>query len=138
MLRAADKNKAGEADAVLRELVNEPSGHIADLLPRLGTSPSDVNDVSDVNDALNQAAVTPEPPEASETAQDQPQGAVSAFDRGLRARPRARAPVPDVWAVVADPTQIPEREPGIATIDDADRKTAVGMTGVENATPLMR
>src|SRR5690606_15273926 len=51
--KAGGKNKAGDAAAVLRELVAEPSGLISDILGRLGTTSGTLLEVLDEAESPN-------------------------------------------------------------------------------------
>ena len=134
LMKAAEKKSAGDADAVLRTLVNEPSGHIIDLLMRLNTSP---NAVLDALDAARGAPAQSNAPTAStaspastasEMSQKRPSGAISRSTEAF-----VPAPALDVWTVLTDPAQIPTWEPGTATVDRADREATVGTTWTAHA-----
>jgi uncharacterized protein YndB with AHSA1/START domain len=128
LMKAAEKKSAEDADAVLRTLVNEPSGHIIDLLARLNTSPNAVLDALDTARDAPAQSNAPAASTASEMPQNQPRGAIS---RSTEAFVPARAL--DVWTVLTDPAQIPTWEPGTATVDRADREATVGTTWTAHA-----
>lgn len=88
---AAGKNK-GDAQAVLRELLKEPSGLIADLLERVDTSAAQIlarlDEVQDL--ALHGAPVRRD-------------GEVSGFTEAF-----VPASVQEVWSLLSDPQRMPE------------------------------
>jgi uncharacterized protein YndB with AHSA1/START domain len=111
--RSSGRKKDGDAAAVLRELVSEPSGLIAGILDRLGTAPRAVLDHLDRFDA---------PGERTATKSAQVKGRVSASTETF-----VPAPIEDVWEFLADPTRVPEWEAIIGSIDPADQDVTPGM-----------
>ena len=102
--RATDDGRNGDAAAVLRELVAEPSGMIEHLLRRLGTSPAEVLARLDETRRL--------PAHSPRTAAS---GALSGF-----AEEFVPARVPEVWAMLSNPARMPEWEPATGSVEIAD------------------
>lgn len=100
--RANEGRKSGDAAAVLRELVTEPSGLIAAVLTRLGTTPDTV--VTRLDET--------EPPNTH------PTGRVVSSGR-LSGTSEAFAPAPErlAWELLTDPARMPEWEPSIGSCD---------------------
>jgi uncharacterized protein YndB with AHSA1/START domain len=117
--RATDDGRNGDAAAVLRELVAEPSGMIEHLLRRLGTSPAEV---------LARLDETRQIPAHSPRAAAS--GALSGF-----AETFVPAPVQEVWAMLANPSRMPEWEPGTGSVEPADNtaRPRLGDTWVSHA-----
>lgn len=110
--RSVDKNKDGDAAAVLRELVSEPSGLIADILNRLGTTPRAVLEHLDQFDApAGRTATRPAKMKGRAS------GSIEAF---------VPAPIDEVWTLLADPARIPDWEMSVGSIDDAVRDFTPG------------
>lgn len=101
--QSSGKGKAGDSAAVLRELLAEPSGFMADVLGRLGTTPDDVLEILDATDSAP-ASTTPAIP----TRKDWIASSTEVF---------VPAPAEEVWELLADPTQIPIWEPSIGITD---------------------
>jgi uncharacterized protein YndB with AHSA1/START domain len=116
--RASRKGEKGDASAVLRALVAEPSGLIADLLERLNTS------TTEVVARLDEAERIPTHAEPRSTTA----GTLSGF-----AEQFIPAPVVDVWAMLVDPARMPEWEPGIGTVEPGDDTGRFGDTWVGHA-----
>ena len=114
------KNKAGDAAAVLRELLAEPSGLIADILARLGATPDDVLEHLD-----------------SPAAKAAPATSKSARRLSGTSETFVPAPMDEVWELLADPARIPEWEPSIGSIDNTGQDPAPGMVWVGH-TPRIR
>ena len=122
--RAGKRGRTADAGAVLRELLNEPSGLVADLLKRLGTTPAEVLTRLDVASA---GAST---------------GASAAASTGMDAAPAKKgevsagiesfipAPAQSVRAFLSDPARVPEWEPMIGAVE------ASGATALPVTTPL--
>ncbi|MGP6171618.1 Clp protease N-terminal domain-containing protein [Microbacterium sp. A204] len=110
--KSGGKGKAGDAAAVLRELVAEPSGLIADILDHLGTTPDALLE------HLEQFA---SPGGAAMPAAAKVKGRTSVSIETF-----ACAPMEAVWELLADPARIPEWEPGIGVIDHASRDATPG------------
>ena len=107
--KASGKGKAGDAAAVLRELVAEPSGLIAEILERLGTTPDDLLENLD------------SPPEATMSPAAKVKGRTSGSTETF-----VSAPIEDVWEFLADPTRLPEWEPSIGSIDHTGQDATPG------------
>jgi len=110
--RSVDKDKNGDAAAVLRELVSEPSGLIADILDRLGTTPQAVRDHLDQFDVPAERTAT-RPPQV----EGQASGSIETF---------VPAPIDSVWQFLADPARIPDWEMSVGTIDHEVRDPTPG------------
>lgn len=104
--QSSGKGKAGDAVAVLRELVAEPSGLISDILGRLGTAPDVLLEELERLE-LSEGAT----PRVAARAKGVASGTTQTF---------VSAPMADVWAFLADPARIPEWEPSIGFVDDGD------------------
>lgn len=116
--RASKEGRKGDASAVLRELVTEPSGMIADLLQRLNTSPTEVLA------RLDEFKQVP----ARSTTRATASGALSGFAESF-----VPAPVHDVWALLADPERMSEWEPGIGSVEPGNDKGHFGDAWVGHA-----
>lgn len=99
--RASERDKRGDAAAVLRELVAEPSGLIDGLLHRLGSSPEVV--LARLEEAERIPTHSP-----SRTTGATLTGSTEAF---------VPAPVSEVWALSADPSRIPEWDQMLGSIE---------------------
>jgi uncharacterized protein YndB with AHSA1/START domain len=110
--RSVDRVRNGDAAAVLRELVSEPSGLIADILDRLGTTPQAVLEHLDQFDA---------PVETPVTKPAQVKGRVSASIETF-----VPAPIDGVWQFLADPAHIPDWEMSVGSIDHAVQDVTPG------------
>lgn len=109
--RASTGHRHGDASAVLRELVVEPSGIIDEVLGRMGVSSTDVTD------RLDEADRIAHPPPRGATRAEALSGSTEAF---------APAAPGDVWALLADPSRMPEWEPSIARVENAPASPRVG------------
>lgn len=108
--RASDGDKRGDASAVLRELVLEPSGMIEAVLDRLGTRPDDVlAKLTEVERYPGRPTHTFAPGTLS--------GVLESF---------APAPPEQVWALLADPSRTPEWDPFTGSVEDVPAPVAVG------------
>lgn len=107
--RANDGRKRGDAAAVLRELVAEPSGLIEELLRRLGTSPAAV--LARLDD-VDRIAVQG-PPRTDTT------GSWSGFSETF-----VPAPIEGVWALLADPERMPEWDQAVGSVELPDSRMA--------------
>lgn len=107
--KSSGRGKAGDAAAVLRQLVAEPSGLIVELLERLGTS-SDA--LLRTLDTTTEAAVAPAAKLKHRTS-----GSTETF---------VAAPMAEVWQFLADPTRLPEWEPSIGSIDHTGKDRTPG------------
>ncbi len=110
--RSAEKDKAGDAAAVLRELVAEPSGLIVDILERLGTTPDVLLEHLDALDSS-----TPATSPAAAAMRGRISGSTETF---------VPAPIERVWDYLAEPTNIPHWEMSVGSIKDARQDAAVG------------
>ena len=110
--RSVDKEKNGDAAAVLRELVVEPSGLIASILDRLGTTPQAALEHLDQFDAPAERTVTKPAPVKGRAS-----GSIETF---------VPAPIDDVWRLLADPARIPDWEMSVGSIDDVVRDFTPG------------
>ncbi|PQZ93728.1 Clp protease [Arthrobacter sp. MYb227] len=99
--RASRGEKRGDAAAVLRELVTEPSGMIDQVLKRLGSTPDLV--MARLDEVQRYPAFTPKRAIQS----GRRSGACEAF---------VPAPVKQVWGLLAIPTRMPEWEPMIGDV----------------------
>lgn len=110
--RAGGKSRDGSAAAVLRELVVEPSGLVADILRRLDTTPQEVLEGLDRVVASDVSAVN-----RSSSSNDRVSGAQETF---------VPAPVEQVWAFLADPERIPEWEVSVGGIETTVQEVLPG------------
>jgi len=99
------KNGDGDATAVLRGLLDEPSGLITEILGRLGVS------ADEVRARLVEAERIPQHPVI---AAGTVRGTFDAF---------VPAPVDEVWRLVADAERMPEWEPSVASVAATDEDT---------------
>lgn len=105
MSRAGEGRRSGDAGAILRELLTEPSGLIADIIERAGTTPAVVLE------RLDEAERIPQHPPASKNTV---QGRFEAFVPGS---------ITDVWALVSDAQRMPEWEPMAGTVEPETAST---------------
>ncbi|WP_067191771.1 MULTISPECIES: SRPBCC family protein [Micrococcales] len=110
--RAGGKSRDGSAAAVLRELVAEPSGLIADILHRLDATPQEVLERLDRSVADGVAAVS-EPSLSKSRAS----GSQETF---------VPASADEVWDFLADPVRVPEWEVSVGQIESATREVRPG------------
>lgn len=106
------RSSDGDAAAILRELVGEPSGLIEAILDRLGTSPAAVIAHLDEIDQHPLPRRTTVDPELLS-------GSSEAF---------APAPVAEVWALLTDPARMPQWEPTIESVAELPASVQVGST----------
>ncbi|MGY1553191.1 SRPBCC family protein [Microbacterium sp. A588] len=99
MTRAGDGRRAGDAAAILRELLTEPSGLITGILERVGTTPAAVTE------RLDDAERIPQHPTSSKSTV---QGRFEVF---------VPAAIADVWELVSDAERMPEWEPQAGTVE---------------------
>lgn len=110
--KSGGKGKAGDAAAVLRELIAEPSGLMTDILGRLGAT-SDA-----VLKALDESDSPAEPTRAGSTkVKGRTAGVIETF---------VPAPIDDVWTLLADPARIPEWESSIGVVDQTGQDPTPG------------
>ncbi|MBN8204496.1 SRPBCC family protein [Microbacterium esteraromaticum] len=110
LARSSGKGRSGDAAAVLRELVAEPSGLISDILQRLGTTPAEVTSRLDRIDAARR---TPSP-------RPKKKGRAT-----MASETFVPAPVDEVWRFVSDPARVPSWEPSIGEVDTTDHEARV-------------
>lgn len=110
--RAAGKNRDGSAAAVLRELVAEPSGLVADILRRLDATPEEVLERLEGATPSDVSAA----PEPSLT-----KGRVSG-----RRETFVPAPVEQVWVFLTDPARVPDWEVSIGWIETTMQEVRPG------------
>lgn len=108
--RSSAGKRSGDASAVLRELIAEPSGLIEAVLMRLGAPPKAV---------LAKLDQTKDYPAQQEANSGRLSGASEAF---------VPAPVDWVWALLTDPTRMPEWEPSIGNVDASGQTPEIGTT----------
>jgi len=96
--RAGGKHKSGDATAVLRELLAEPSGTVDELLERLGTS------ADEVREQLDEAATI------------RARTAAPARRLGRTHTVFVPSPPSEVWALVSDAARLPEWDPTLETV----------------------
>lgn len=113
LARAGGRGRSGDAAAVLRELVAEPSGLIDSILHRLHTTRDAVIDELGRLEASD-AASSPTPLRKGSA-----RGTTEAF---------IPAPSEEVWAFLTDPLRVPDWEAGIGTIDDDHQERIPGST----------
>ncbi|MBC7596561.1 MAG: SRPBCC family protein [Kineosporiaceae bacterium] len=115
VLTSAGGKNAGDAEAVLRALLTEPSGLMADLLARLEMS------VEAVQFALA--------PETAQPAQVSTVTGMSPAKRGLLSEVFVPATVTAVWSLLADPTRLPEWHHLIGSVEvDTAAEIVPGVT----------
>ncbi|RBM02854.1 Clp protease [Glutamicibacter soli] len=110
--KSSGKNKTGDAAAVLRELVAEPSGLIAEILDRLGTTPEAL---------LNQLDQIDSPAENTKPVAAKVKGRASGSMETF-----VPAPMEEVWEFLADPILVPEWEPSIGSIEHTGQEATLG------------
>lgn len=108
--RSGEGDKRGDAAAILRELVDEPSGLIAAVLQRLETTPDAVRALLDDVDQLP----------ARPTPRAEP-GAIASVAESF-----VPASVADVWALLVDPQRMGEWLAGYTEATDAPTEVVVG------------
>lgn len=119
--RASSSGNAGDATAVLRELLAEPSGLIEALLVRLdATSEGVLSRLEDASRIPSHAPKESRPPLT---------GITESF---VPASPA------DVWALISDPLRIPEWDAVIGSIEpgDGDAWEALARSAYADGTPL--
>ncbi|MBT2486200.1 MULTISPECIES: Clp protease N-terminal domain-containing protein [unclassified Microbacterium] len=110
--RSVSRHKAGDAAAVLQELVSEPSGLIAEILERLDTTPDAVLD------HLSRFG-SPEEVKAPTAAEVEgwASGSMDAF---------VPAPREQVWQFLSDPIRVPDCEMSVGTVELLSRDAPAG------------
>ncbi|AXL13437.1 Clp protease [Microbacterium foliorum] len=112
LIRASGRRKAGDAAAVLRELLTEPSGLIDGILARLGTSAQALLEQLDELGADDTTT-----PLTAVKRHGRAAGSIETF---------VSAPVEDVGAFLADPALIPEWHPGVGSLELGRQEVAAG------------
>jgi hypothetical protein len=117
--RAGGKHRSGDATAVLRDVLGEPSGTVEDVLARLGTTPDDLLRHLDDAAGIRERAVDP------------------ARLLGRTHRVFVPAPTGDVWALVSDAARLPEWDPTLASVtDEAGIGVGASITSGADGRPL--
>lgn len=114
--RSSGKGKKGDAAAVLRELVAEPSGLIADILDRLSATPAAL--LEQLEQVVSPRGESVESPQAAAEVKGRVSGSTETF---------VPAPIEEVWEFLADPARVPEWEPSIGSVEHASQDLVVGM-----------
>lgn len=112
--RAGEKGRTADTSAVLRELLDEPSGLMTELLHGLGTTPVSVLDELERLESTRPVATRREA-----SSQFEATGSTGAFVPG---------DIGEVWAFLADPSRIPEWEPAIGAVESTGGTAIQGMT----------
>lgn len=110
--RSAEGDRSGDAAAVLRELLAEPSGLIDAMLARLGTAPGTVTARLDEAERYPTHSARPTV-EASKLS-----GTSDAF---------VPASESQVWELLTDPARMPEWEPSVGRVDPPTEPLRLGM-----------
>ena len=110
--KSSSKGKPGDAAAVLRELVAEPSGLITDILGRLGATSDVLIERLDRADSLSMKSMP-----AAAKVKGRTTGTTETF---------VSAPLDEVWAFLTDPARIPEWEPSIGILDQTSQEATPG------------
>ncbi|WP_313354956.1 Clp protease N-terminal domain-containing protein [Microbacterium sp.] len=110
--KSSSKGKPGDAAAVLRELVAEPSGLITDVLGRLGTTSDVIIERLDRADSPSMKSM-----DVAAKAKGRITGTTETF---------VSAPLDEVWALLTDPARIPEWEPSIGILDRTSQEATPG------------
>ena len=110
---ASDGEKRGDAAAVLRELVTEPSGMIGQVLQRLGSASDLV--IARLDEVQRYPTLTPK-------------HAIQPGRRSGVCEAFVPAPVEQVWGLLANPTRMPEWEPmiGDVTLEEPQKEAQIG------------
>ncbi|RBP68051.1 ClpA/ClpB-like protein [Brevibacterium sanguinis] len=111
--RAGQGGRRGDAAAVLRDLVVEPSGMIEAVLDRLGVAPAAV--IRRLDEAERSSS-------ASTRYAFEP-GTLSAVSESF-----APADVDQVWSLLSDVSRLPEWEPNIGRVEGGGSQLRVGQT----------
>lgn len=114
---SAEGKNSGDAAAVLRELLDESSGLIEAILHRLGTTPQ--AEAARLDEAVRHPV---RPQHTSEPS------TLSGVSEGF-----APAPMERVWELLADPTRMPEWEPGTGHVENPPTRIAAGSTWTAHA-----
>jgi uncharacterized protein YndB with AHSA1/START domain len=127
VLRAgSEQGRRGDSAAVLRALLDEPSGLITAVLQRLGVDPVGIATELDELSSL------------ADTAPRRSTGAGITSERAVF----VPAPPTEVWALLSDPARIPEWDPSTAQVtpdaDPADGWDARAHTTTSDGRPIRR
>lgn len=112
LARSAGKGRDGDAGAVLRELLIEPSGLIVEILERLDVTPQHVQAELDRLDAA---------PASGGTREEAGRGRVSGSTETF-----VPAPIADVWEFLTDVSRVPDWDVSVGSIDHGERGGAPG------------
>ncbi|MCR2785736.1 MULTISPECIES: Clp protease N-terminal domain-containing protein [unclassified Microbacterium] len=112
IVRSSGKDKHGDAAAVLRELVAEPSGSIAEILRRLGATSDELLERLDQFDSSGEKSA----PTAAK-AKGRVAGSTETF---------VPASIDEVWEFLADPARIPEWQLSVGSVDLAGQEVTPG------------
>lgn len=104
--QASRHGRSGDASAVLSELLQEPSGAIADIFERLDVSRTEVQTQLDAM-AASDASAASAASFTRATGPGQVAGICEAF---------VPAPISEVWALLSDPTRMPEWDPAVGKV----------------------
>lgn len=116
--RANERGRSGDAAAVLRELVVEPSGMIEVILDRLGTTPKEV--IAKLDEAERHPCQRPQ--------QAARNSALSGVSEVF-----VPASAEQVWELLTTTSRMPEWEPSIGSVEHAPAAARVGDTWVVRA-----
>ena len=111
--RASAGGKRGDASAVLRELLSEPSGMLAAILERLGTTPDEVRS------RLDEVEAVPEHRLERERGAEMLSGTSDAF---------APASPEQVWSLLDSPARMSEWDPSVGRVEDPPAAARIGDT----------
>lgn len=104
--RAGEKGQTADAAAVLRELLNEPSGALIELLHELGETPAHV---------LEELARVEASDDAGKKSATRRPGEMTAATQVF-----TPADITEVWSLLSDPTRIQEWEPAIGAVEASE------------------
>lgn len=123
VLKRAGSNGNGDASAVLREVLVEPSGLIEDLLERLDSSTADVTAALTAVEEHRPAV----PPKSG-----RPLGITGVVETFVPAG------IDEVWALLSDPARRPEWDPSVGTVELSDDVSpVVGSTWIVRAPTVL-
>lgn len=119
LARAGGKDRAGDAAAVLREVVGEPSGLITDLLQRLKVNPQQIREQL----TIAQASFS-----ASEASRRRTEGRRAGTTEAF-----VPAPIDEVWEFLSSPERIPDWEPSVGSVESNNQEVLPGVIWVGRA-----
>ncbi|MBG6192186.1 uncharacterized protein YndB with AHSA1/START domain [Arthrobacter sp. CAN_A212] len=119
--RAGEKGRTADATAVLRVLLDEPSGVVTDLLERLNTTPAMV--IAGLDHAST--ATT-----QNSKIRSRRRGECTVVNESF-----VPASINEVWALLSEPERIPEWDPMAGTVETTIDETASSPTTMENHKP---